>query len=91
MYHIDSLGNGGWVTAAGQPTSPFDGWSAGAPYWRAGGYWRNRSGAVTFPLAAGGWSAGTGRTYVPLQGRHVRAGAVAAAPLLPVDRRRSRA
>jgi 3D (Asp-Asp-Asp) domain-containing protein len=68
LYHIDSLGNGGWVTAAGAPTSPFDGWAAGSPYWRAGGYWRNRSGAVTFPLAAGGWSSGTGRKYVPLRG-----------------------
>ncbi len=68
MYHIDSLGNGGWVTAGGEPTSPFDGWAAGAPYWRAGGYWRSRTGAVTFPLAAGGWSAGAGGRYVPLEG-----------------------
>ena len=75
IYHIDSLGNGGWVTASGAPTSPFDGWSAGAPYWRAGGYWRTRSGAVTFPLAAGGWSAGTGRKYVPLKDVTFAAGA----------------
>ena len=68
LYHIDALGTGGWVTAAGQPTSPSDGWSAGSPYWRAGGYWRNRSGSVTFPLHIGGWSAGTGRQYVPLRG-----------------------
>lgn len=67
-YHIDSLGAGGWVTAAGRPTSPSDGWAAGAPYWRAGGFWRNRHGGVTFPLAAGGWSAGAGRRYVPLPG-----------------------
>lgn len=79
LYHIDSLGNGGWVTAAGAPTSPFDGWAAGAPYWRAGGYWRNRSGAVTFPLAAGGWSSGTGRKYVPLSGVTFAAG-----PALPL-------
>ena len=38
----------------------------GAPFWRAGGYWRNSRRAVTFPLAAGGWSAGPGRKYVPL-------------------------
>ena len=44
MYHIEALGNGGWVTASGAATSPADGWSAGAPYWRAGGYWRDRSG-----------------------------------------------
>jgi 3D (Asp-Asp-Asp) domain-containing protein len=67
-YHIDSLGDGGWVTAAGRPTDPSRGWSGGAPYWRAGGYWRNRSHAVTFPLADGGWSDGLGRRYVPLPG-----------------------
>jgi hypothetical protein len=65
-YHIESLGNAGWVTEAGDSTSPADGWSAGSPYWRAGGYWRNRQRAVTFPLAGGGWSAGAGRKYVPL-------------------------
>ena len=73
-YHIDSLGRGGWVTADGSSTSPFDGWSGGSPFWRAGGYWRNRTGAVTFPLAAGGWSAGRGRRYVPLRGVSFAAG-----------------
>ena len=68
LYHIDGLGDAGWVTATGALTSPADGWSAGAPYWRAGGYWRNRSRAVTFPLSAGGWSDGHGATYVPLRG-----------------------
>jgi 3D (Asp-Asp-Asp) domain-containing protein len=68
MYHIDSLGDGGWVTVDGSATSPSDGWSGGPPFWRAGGYWTNRSGAVTFPLLAGGWSRGTGRRYVPLPG-----------------------
>jgi 3D (Asp-Asp-Asp) domain-containing protein len=68
MYHIDALGNGGWVTVGGQSTSPADGWSAGSPFWRDGGYWRDRHGAVTYPLQAGGWSAGTGRNYVPLPG-----------------------
>lgn len=67
QYHIDSLGDGGWVTANGATTSPISGWSAGAPYWRAGGYWRNRRGAVTFPLAGGGWSDGAGRRYVLLR------------------------
>jgi 3D domain len=65
-YHIESLGDGGWVTASGRPTSPSDGWLSGAPYWRAGGYWRTGRRGVTFPLAAGGWSAGPGRNYVPL-------------------------
>jgi 3D (Asp-Asp-Asp) domain-containing protein len=68
MYHIDSLGSGGWVTASGNPTSPSDGWAGGSPYWRAGGYWATSGGAVTFPLARGGWSAGVGRRYVPLPG-----------------------
>jgi 3D (Asp-Asp-Asp) domain-containing protein len=68
MVHIDQLGDGGWVTAAGAATSPSGGWPAGAPYWRAGAFWRNRSRGVTFPLGAGGWSAGSGRRYVPLPG-----------------------
>jgi 3D (Asp-Asp-Asp) domain-containing protein len=68
IYHIDSLGSGGWLTLAGVPTSPSNGWASGAPYWRAGGYWRTSSGAVTFPLQQGGWSSGRGRTYVPLLG-----------------------
>jgi 3D (Asp-Asp-Asp) domain-containing protein len=75
QYHIDSLGDGGWVTADGAATSPGSGWSAGAPYWRAGGYWRSRRGAVTFPLAAGGWSNGTGHRYVPLRDVTFAAGA----------------
>lgn len=68
MYHIDSLGASDWVTLSGRPTSPSDGWASGAPYWRAGGYWRTRSGGVTFPLQQGGWSSGRGRSYVPLRG-----------------------
>ncbi len=75
QYHIASLGDGGWVTADGVTTSPSSGWSAGAPYWRAGGYWRNRRGAVTFPLTAGGWSDGPGRRYVPLSDVTFAAGA----------------
>jgi 3D (Asp-Asp-Asp) domain-containing protein len=60
--HIQDLGSVGWVNAAGKPTVPPHcgvHWSAGAPDWRAGG-WRNRAGAVTYPLAAGGWSNGAG-------------------------------
>jgi 3D (Asp-Asp-Asp) domain-containing protein len=68
LVHIDALGSGGWVTAAGKPTDPLAGWSGGTPYWRAGGYWQNRDRAVTFPLAAGGWSNGSGRHYVALPG-----------------------
>jgi 3D (Asp-Asp-Asp) domain-containing protein len=74
-YHIEALGDGGWVTATGAPTSPLNGWSAGAPYWRAGGYWRNRKRAVTFPLSVGGWSDGSGAKYVPLRDVTFAAGA----------------
>lgn len=79
MYHIDALGNEGWVTPDGSPTEAFNGFSAGAPYWRAGGYWENSRGAVTFPLSAGGWSAGAGRHYVPIPGVTFAAG-----PSLPL-------
>ncbi len=73
-YHIDALGDGGWVTSTGASTSPSDGWSAGAPYWRAGGFWRNKKRAVTFPLGAGGWSNGRGAKYMPLRGVTFAAG-----------------
>lgn len=68
LYHIAALGSGGWVTASGRPTSPASGWAAGPPFWRAGGFWRSLLGAVTFPLALGGWSAGPGGRYLPLPG-----------------------
>jgi 3D (Asp-Asp-Asp) domain-containing protein len=68
MYHIDSLGDGGWVTKSGRSTSAGDGFSEGAPYWRAGGYWRGPGGGVTFPLQNGGWANGAGGRYVPLPG-----------------------
>jgi 3D (Asp-Asp-Asp) domain-containing protein len=68
MYHIAQLGFGGWITSAGKSTDPARGWLGGAPYWRAGGFWRSASGTVTFPLQAGGWSAGPGGSYVPLTG-----------------------
>jgi 3D (Asp-Asp-Asp) domain-containing protein len=79
LYHIDALGDAGWVTVDGKSTAAAGGFGAGAPYWRAGGYWSNRKGAVTFPLLAGGWSAGTGRRYVPLRGVTFAAG-----PSLPL-------
>jgi 3D (Asp-Asp-Asp) domain-containing protein len=69
FYHIDALGSGGWVTDRGRPSVPGrGGWAGGPPYWRAGAYWLSRSHRVTFPLAAGGWSNGRGRRYVPLPG-----------------------
>lgn len=68
-YHIEALGQGGWVTEGGRPSVPGpSGWAGGPPYWRAGGYWLSRAHRVTFPLEAGGWSDGAGRRYVPLPG-----------------------
>jgi hypothetical protein len=75
LYHINALGDGGWITSTGVATSPASGWSAGPPFWRAGGYWRNRRGAVTFPLRSGGWSNGRGRRYVALPKVSFAAGA----------------
>jgi 3D (Asp-Asp-Asp) domain-containing protein len=69
LVHIDALGSGGWVTDRGRPSVPGrGGWAGGPPYWRAGAYWLSRLHRVTFPLAAGGWSNGRGRRYVPLPG-----------------------
>jgi hypothetical protein len=68
MYHIDSLGDGGWVTESGKPTSAGNDFAAGAPYWRAGAFWRGPGGVVTFPLQSGGWANGVGRNYVSLPG-----------------------
>jgi 3D (Asp-Asp-Asp) domain-containing protein len=69
LYHLASPGDAGWVTSSGKATAPgVGGWSAGPPYWRAGGYWRTRSGRVTYPLQVSGWSNGPGAKYVPLRG-----------------------
>ncbi len=62
-YHIANLGSGGWLTAGGGNGARF-GVGADAPFWRTGGFWRSSSGALTFPLADGGWSSGTGVRYV---------------------------
>jgi 3D (Asp-Asp-Asp) domain-containing protein len=68
-YHIDALGQGGWVDAEGHATEPGrHGWSGGPPYWRDGAYWLTHTRALTFPLEAGGWSNGRGKRYVPLPG-----------------------
>ena len=62
-YHIANLGSGGWLTASGGSGARF-GVGSGAPFWRAGGFWRSLSGTLTFPLASGAWSAGVGVRYV---------------------------
>ncbi|MGB2710211.1 MAG: 3D domain-containing protein, partial [Conexibacter sp.] len=76
LYHIDALGDGGWVTDRGRPSLPAGrgGWAGGPPYWRAGGYWLTKDHRVTFPLSAGGWSNGRGKRYVELPGVTFAAG-----------------
>lgn len=64
FVHIEALGQGGWVTQSGSVAD----FSGNSPYWRAGGYWRNNAGAVTYPLQTGGWSNGAGQRYVSLPG-----------------------
>lgn len=83
MYHLQNAGTGGWVTADGRSTSAAEGWTGGTPYWRAGGYWRNRKRQVTFPLSTGAWSNGTGVRYVAL--RRVRFAPGPSAPVRPLQ------
>jgi len=64
QYHVSGLGSGGWLNSAGAGGVRF-GSGPSAPFWRTGGFWRTATGTLTFPLAAGGWSAGTGVRYVP--------------------------
>ncbi|GAC1438130.1 MAG: hypothetical protein NVSMB51_13470 [Solirubrobacteraceae bacterium] len=54
--HVATVGGSGFVDAAGHRTSS-------APAWISGGYWLTSAHALTYPLAAGGWSAGTGVRY----------------------------
>jgi 3D (Asp-Asp-Asp) domain-containing protein len=63
--HIDDLGDGGWVNVRGQTTDTdgAGGWSRGAPFWRAGAYWRSADRYLTFPLDQGGWFHGEGVRY----------------------------
>src|SRR4051794_33816962 len=61
--HIDCLGSGGWIDAGGRRTVPGpNGWSGGAPFWRNARIWFNKRGRPTYPLSAGGWSQGKGRS-----------------------------
>jgi 3D (Asp-Asp-Asp) domain-containing protein len=62
--HIDNLGSGGWVDEHGRSTSVGGHGSRGAPFWRAGAYWKSADGWLTFPLDIGGWFRGDGRRYV---------------------------
>ena len=62
-YHINNLGSSGWITSRGKNAS-FGVGGVFSPFWRGEGYWRSKSGSVTFPLETGGWYNGTGTRYV---------------------------
>lgn len=75
--HLVAKGAGHWVDANGRRWGAR---GAGPPIWYGGG-WRTRHGTVTFPLAAGGWSAGPGVRYTPQTGAQFAPGA--SLPLTP--------
>ncbi|MCD6727343.1 MAG: hypothetical protein LT070_08900 [Solirubrobacteraceae bacterium] len=62
-YHIAAVGSSGWITARGK-RARFGVGGVFAPFWRGTGYWKNRRGAVTFPLQSGGWYAGRGKRFI---------------------------
>jgi hypothetical protein len=79
-YHLDAPGSGGWVDQYGRRTTIG---AARGVFWRAGGFYRNTRGWLTFPLdvgggslnlgggsldVGGGWFNGVGVKYVPLRG-----------------------
>lgn len=58
--HIASLGPQGWIDKAGRTAVFGSSNPARSPYWKRVGHWRNKRKAVTYKLAAGGWSNGKG-------------------------------
>ncbi len=72
-YHIDDTGSSGWITARGKHAS-FGVGGVFAPFWRGEGYWRSKSGSVTFPLETGGWYNGAGKRYIRPTGISFAAG-----------------
>lgn len=66
-YHIDGLGKGGWIAANGKKAQFGVGGDL-APAWRQAPSWRTKSGALTFPLEAGGWSNGQPKRAVANRG-----------------------
>lgn len=68
-YHIDALGNAGWIDRQGATTAlGRGGWSDGAPWWRNAHVWFDRKGRPTFPMPDGTWYRGVGRRYVEDKG-----------------------
>jgi 3D (Asp-Asp-Asp) domain-containing protein len=78
-YHVDDVGRGGWIDPYGRPAAIG---GSREVFWRAGGYYRNSRGWVTFPLDSGasasqsggslasaaGWYDGVGVQWIPLPG-----------------------
>jgi 3D (Asp-Asp-Asp) domain-containing protein len=63
-YHIQTVGDQGWVDEQGRPTiAGSGGWTNGFPFWRGVG-WRAKGGFVTFPLADGSWFHGPPKRYI---------------------------
>jgi len=71
FYHVNAVGRGGWVDLLGR-AAPIGGFRP--IFWRAGGFWRNSRGTLTYPLEAGGWSNGVGVRWVTLPGVSFAAG-----------------
>lgn len=64
-YHVNALGRGGWVDRLGRAAAIG---GAREVFWRAGAFWRNPLGSLTFPLESGGWANGRGVRFLPLPG-----------------------
>lgn len=67
-YHLCAGFGVGWVQQNGRRTDARTGFRQGRPFWRAGSYWRNDDGNVTFPLESGGWFDGVGERFYPMRG-----------------------
>jgi 3D (Asp-Asp-Asp) domain-containing protein len=67
-YHIQAVGDQGWVDERGRRTvAGSGGWTRGFPFWRGVG-WRDRHGFVTYPLEGGGWYHGSPKRYIEPSG-----------------------
>jgi hypothetical protein len=60
--HVEKLDGKGFIDDHGK-RAPAG--ASRAPFWLSGGYWLTRRHLATFPLEAGGWSAGRGVRYRP--------------------------
>ena len=75
MYHINALGDGGWVTVSGTPDLALGRMVRRPAVLARGRLLAQPLGRRDLSLSRGGWSAGRGRHYVPLRGVTFAAGA----------------